>query len=158
MGSKDYRSKYGKQPKSERFIKIDHWVVRSLAWHELKPQQRCVYLLLMERYNGRNNGQISLSVREAAKLGRMAPATANKALARLMELGFIKRTFKGSFSQKIRDSSDRSYASEYAVTALAIGKASATKGFMRWRPEKSTVQNKEQGGIKLGAISSEHVI
>ena len=155
--SKNYREKKGKMPKKERFIMIEQWVTRSDAWKELSPQEVRVLLLLLERFYGSNNGRISLSVREAAKHGKMAKKTAQKSLKRLVELGFIKVVFQGSFSQKIKDGSGRWYASEYCLTFKPYNDNLPTKEFRAWRPKKA-VANKHRYGSNLRPIGNDGVI
>ena len=111
-----------------------------------------VWLLLCRRFNGANNGRIGLSIREAAKYGKMGNATASKAIQKLMKLGFIKKTFEGSFSQK------QNYASEFALTHQKLGDKVPTKEFARWKPEKTTVSKEKQVGIKLDAMTNENVV
>ena len=155
---KSYRTKKGNVAKRDRFMMIEHWEIRSAAWRELTPRDIRVYLLLHERYNGHNNGRISLSIREAAKFGRMAKSSAQKALRRLEELGFIKLSFKGSFSQKIRDGSGNCYASEYTLTSKKVGDSSPTKDFMSWIPKKKTVPKQNRHDTKIGPIWNDDVI
>jgi hypothetical protein len=51
-----------------RFVKLDHWLLKTPAWRSLSPASRALYVELAQRYNGANNGEISLSVRETAEL------------------------------------------------------------------------------------------
>lgn len=147
---KDYGHKNG--GKGSRFIKIDYYILTRKAWLSLKPTEVRVWLLLVQRFNGGNNGRISLSIREAAKLGKMAPATAHKALKTLIEKGFVICRYKGSFSQKV------CYASEYELTHLRYGEKPATKEFASWKPKETTVSEYSQCGIKLDTMSNENVL
>ena len=116
--------------KYDHFIKIDQWVLKTEAWKSLRPVEVAMYLLLLKRYNGRNNGRIALSQRCAAKEAHVAIGTARKALQTLAERGFIKIRYQGSFTQKLMR------ASEFELTDRKYGEALATKEFSRWRPEK----------------------
>ena len=140
------RSKHG------GFVKIDSYIFRSEAWKEMTPREVMIWLLLCSRYNGRNNGRIGLSIRDAAKQGKMSQGTASKSIKKLIELGFIKKTFEGSFSQK------QNFASEFALTHQKVGDASATKEFASWKPKKKMVPKQKQNGIKLGAMSNDNVV
>ena len=135
-----------------RFVKIDYYILNSKAWKELTPRDVRVWLSLCRRFNGVNNGRISLSIREAASEGKMGSATASKAIKKLIAMGFIKKTFGGSFSQK------KQLASEFALTHVKLGDDKASKEFMKWKPEKKTVPKQEQVGIKLDAMTNENVI
>lgn len=158
MRNRKNRSKIGKTPKNERFIKLDHWITRSDAWKSLSCQQVRIVLLLLERYNGRNNGQLALSIRQAASDGNMAKGTAQAALKRLVEVGFIKVCYKGSFDQKIMGENGGWYASEYALTFLAIDKALPTREFTNYTPVKKAVSKRRQRGTKIGLLSNDFVI
>lgn len=138
--------------RDSRFVKIDYYILRTKAWSELSPREVRVWLLLCQKHNGANNGKISLSIRDAAKFGRMSTSSASKAIKRLTELGFIKKTFEGSFSQK------QNLASEFALTHVKLGDKLATKEFAKWQPKKKTVVKEEQRGIELGPMTNEHVV
>ena len=138
--------------KSERFVKLPYYLLRSAAWLHLTPRERTAFLLIAERYNGLNNGRISLSIREIVLLGRMAANSASKALKTLEDAGFIKKTFNGSFSQK------KPLASEFELTYQPTEKAIASKEFMKSKPKKNTVSKPSLNGIKLDPISHEGVL
>ncbi len=148
--AKNYDSKNGNKP--ERFIMLEHWILKRPAWKSLTPREVRVLLLLLERHNGSNNGRIGLSVRDAANLGNMAQGTAKKAFDVLIAKGFVKRHLVGSFNQKVR------LASEYELTHLRYGNKPPTKEFVFWRPEKTAVSNEVRVGLKLGGMSNEGVI
>jgi hypothetical protein len=42
----------------ERFVALQHWMLRSPAWRALSPNGKAVLIHLWERNNGTNNGQI----------------------------------------------------------------------------------------------------
>lgn len=61
---------------------------------------------LLSMYNGRNNGEIFLSIRDAtARLGCSDFHVAQNAFAELVALGLVERTFIGHFSIKAGDGS-----------------------------------------------------
>lgn len=122
--SKSYRSKKGKPHTS--FIKIDRYVLKTDAWKSLTPADKAVYLILLDRFKGNNNGDISLSIREAAEHANIAKATAGKAFKNLEKKGFIKKRFEGSFSQKKR------LSSEYELTHEGYNGRAPTKEFTRY--------------------------
>lgn len=49
-----------------RHVQLPEYLQASKAWASLKPGPRALYVELKRRYNGRNNGRIILSHREAA--------------------------------------------------------------------------------------------
>ena len=81
------------------------------------------------RFNGRNNGEIAFSVRQAARQIHTAKDTASKAFRELVAKGFIKINKPGSFDWKLR------HATTWILTEHPLGDDLPTKDFMKWRPE-----------------------
>lgn len=114
-----------------RFLKLDHWILKTAAWRSLPPASRALYVEIAQRYNGGNNGEISLSVREAAHLIHVAKDTATKSFHELEAKGFIRRNVCGSFNWKLR------HATTWILTEYPFLEKEATKDFARWSPENS---------------------
>ena len=114
---------------TERFVQLPHWLLRSPAWQHLSPVGRCVFIELLSIYNGRNNGYIALSARDAAERVRCSKDTANRAFGELKALGFVEISIVGAFHRKTR------HATEYRVTVFSCDRTGrlATKDFMRWK-------------------------
>lgn len=129
----------GRSRKGERFLKLDLWFLNTAAWQSLAPAPRAVYVELAQRYNGQNNGEISMSVREVAALVHIAKDTATKALHELEEKGFIRRAVCGSFNWKLR------HATTWILTAYPVGETSATKEFARWSPNQKSEPGPNSG-------------
>jgi hypothetical protein len=119
----------GRSTGPARFLKLDHWLLKTTAWRSLGPACRALYVELAQRYNGSNNGEISMSVREAAGLIHVAKDTATKSFHELEEKGFIKRAVCGSFNWKLKQ------ATTWILTAYDLGESLATKEFARWLPK-----------------------
>jgi hypothetical protein len=116
------------------------------AWRSLTAQGRAVFLELLARYNGSNNGRIALSVREASTLCNIAVNTARRALAELEERGFIECVRRGHFDRKAR------HATEWRLLTLRcdLTGTPAKKTFARWRPAEEKHDLKiAVDGIKL---------
>ena len=81
-----------KHPKRSggRFVMLDEWFQRTEAWATLKPGPRALYIELKRRYNGGNNGRISLSHREAATALNVSKNTVGAWFLALQERGFIR--------------------------------------------------------------------
>lgn len=120
----------GRSKKGERFVKLDHWLLETEAWLSLGAAARALYVELLKRYNGSNNGEISVSVREAARLLHISKDTAGNTFRELEEKGFVKRHICGSFNWKLKR------ATSWILTAYEMGEQPATKEFARWRPPK----------------------
>jgi hypothetical protein len=132
------QDKRGRSKRGERFVKLDHWLLKTPAWRSLSPPSRAIYIELAQRYNGSNNGEIALSVRDAAKLVHVAKDTASKAFRELEDKGFVVRVVCGSFNWKLR------HATTWELTAYSLGDNPPSKQFARW------TEQKEKVGPKLG--------
>ncbi|SDP46060.1 hypothetical protein SAMN05428967_2221 [Phyllobacterium sp. YR620] len=124
-------NKHKRKGKS-KFIMLDGYVKRSTAWKALTPIERNAYLEVKWRYDGLNNGRIGLGCRELADELGMSRNTADRALDRLMQIGFITKSKPGAFSVKNRA------VTEWRLTEYqcdVTGELS-TKDFMKWAPEK----------------------
>jgi len=121
----------GRSKKVARHVRIYHWMMDAEAWQSLTGNQRAVYIEMAARYNGRNNGRIPYSVREAAESLHIGKSTAARDLAVLQERGFIIPRKKGAFSLKVR------HATEWRLTEFScdVTLALPTKEFMRWSPK-----------------------
>ena len=102
------------------------------AFLRLRGNSVKLMAMLHKRYSGANNGDISMSVREAAREVRCSPNHAVSLFRELGAAGFIAPTVKGAFSWKAR------HATTWRLTWLPIEDASAlsglaepTKEFMR---------------------------
>lgn len=121
--------KKGRSIGPERFVKLDHYMLNCPAWRSLKPAVRALYVELAMRFNGLNNGEISFSVRQAARELNIAKDTASKAFRELAAKGFIKISQPGNFDWKV------GLATTWILTEHPLGDDLATKDFMTWRPE-----------------------
>ncbi|MGJ3230245.1 MAG: hypothetical protein ACFE0P_00430 [Oceanicaulis sp.] len=128
----------GRTVKGERFYRLQHSMLESPAWRSLTCAQRCVYLALAQFFTGSNNGQIGMSVRQAADLAGCHKDTAGEALKVLEDRGFIARQTLGAFSMKIQ------HASEWRLTAHPAGSDQhGTRDYLNWKPEE-----KSRSGLK----------
>ena len=117
--------------RSDPFLKLTWFMLESPAWRSLTPAERAVYIELAKLYNGRNNGWLALSVRDAAERCRINKDTAAKALAALQTAGFIECVTPGGFTRKVR------HATEWRLTIhpCDVTGELPTKDFTRWMPE-----------------------
>ena len=121
-------AKKGVYETKERFVKLPYPLVESQAWRWLRPISQSVYIELRRRYNGANNGSISLSLAEAAGILRVSKSSVQKALAQLEEHGLIKLVKKGYFTGR--------KASEFALTDERCDGHPATREWRLWRSPK----------------------
>ena len=122
---------------------LPEWMMNTQAWKSLKPQDRAVYIEVLRRFNGTNNGRLSISNRQAATACKISKDTACKCFQRLIEKGFIEIKTKSAFNVKT------SRATEYAITIQGVDGRPATKNFASWRPPV-----KKKNGPKLDDSSN----
>lgn len=87
----------GRSKSKEQFVPIPYPMARSDAWRSLSGTAVKVYIELRSRYNSVNNGDLSLSLDEAARLLGIGKTTAMRALAELVDKGFIWMNVKGQW-------------------------------------------------------------
>ncbi len=98
------------------------------AWKALSSKAVLIWLEIRKRYNGRNNGEISLSVREAAIVAHCSKDTALKALNQLQTHGFIKMNNKGHFQNR--------HATTWTLTCEKLNDLPPTSDWRSWQPPK----------------------
>ncbi len=98
--AKGYEKAKGR--KGGKFVSLPHSLLYSAAWRGLSTDARAIWLEIMGRFNGNNNGQISLSCREAGEFCKISKNTAGKALKELQEKGFISIEQYSSFTCKMK--------------------------------------------------------
>jgi DNA-binding transcriptional MocR family regulator len=72
-----------------RHVQLPEWLQASEAWRTMKPGPRALYIELKRRYNGRNNGNIILSHRQAAEALAVHRNTVGAWFEELEARGFI---------------------------------------------------------------------
>lgn len=82
--------KRSKRGGAGRFVQLPEWVQASEAWSTMKPGPRALYIELKRRYKGSNNGEITLSHREAAHVLNVNRNTVGPYFRDLQERGFIE--------------------------------------------------------------------
>lgn len=122
----------GRTKGEAKHVRFYEWMLRGLAYRSLSCHARCLLVELYRRHNGENNGEISMSNREAAALLGINKDTAWKTFKQLVDRGFIREHQRGSFSCKLR------HATTWILTEFHYAEQLPTKDFMRWQeiPEK----------------------
>jgi hypothetical protein len=122
-------SRRGKGRGGPSFVQLHHWLLSSPAWRALSANARCIYIELKGRYDGRNNGLISLSAREAGDAIGSSHHTGNRALTELVEAGFIEVAEQSDFNRKVK------IARSYVLTEVPDDRPGrsriASKAFLR---------------------------
>jgi hypothetical protein len=140
MGSNKRKNENG-----PRYVALYHWVMKTDAWRDLSPVERCAYIEIASRYAGpgSNNGTIPFSVRETADALHIGKTTAMRALSSLQDHGFIVMTSKGGFNVKHR------HATEWLLTEFPDDRQGGSpipgKDFARWeKPKHGSVSGTER--------------
>ncbi|MDL2296063.1 hypothetical protein LJC18_04645 [Lachnospiraceae bacterium OttesenSCG-928-E19] len=93
---------YGKSgTRNAHFVLLYDELLNSPAYRSLSCQAKCVLIRIKQRFFGHNNGQISLSCRDCAKLDKISKDTAQRAFLELEEKGFIEIITKGMFGTRM---------------------------------------------------------
>lgn len=85
----------GRRNKTGRHVQLTEYMQAMEAWATLKPGPRALYIEIKRRYNGRNNGNIWLSHRDAAKAICVSKNTVGRYFVELQERGLIHMTQGG---------------------------------------------------------------
>ena len=131
-GRKPNRKGRSQEP---RFVKFHEGVYTSNAWRSLDPVARSLLLEVWQRHNGRNNGQIPLSAREARAALGVHPRKIKKALADLEERGFLVCHYRGAFNVK------EPRASEWEITTEGCDGRPPRALYRKWQANGETNAN-----------------
>lgn len=127
----------GRSRKLPKHVRQYEWMLKTEAYRSLGPYARCLLIEFCRKYDGHNNGYISMSIREAQALINCGRKCVEKGLKQLEDRGFIIKKTQGVFISGM--------ASEWALTEFEIGTQSATKDFMRWRLKTENTAPKVHG-------------
>ena len=126
-------------------VRLYRWMMKTPAWQSLSVGPRSLLVELYNLYDGSNNGQLFLSIREAAKRLHVSPNTVSPWFDMLVEKGFIKVAQRGAFSLKSR------HATSWTLTEFPVEDDLPSKEFARWRPAdeiQTPVSKSDTDGIK----------
>lgn len=151
--SKKHNNK-GRSISDGRFFQMYEWLMRSVAWQYATVYEKALYIEIKRRYNGKNNGDISMSHREAQDLLQCSNRPVSAAFAGLQDKGLIKATVKGAFDWKVaRTGNGNGRATRWELTELPRDVptkvlSGGSKEFMTWRPpaEKTAVRSQHTIG------------
>ena len=88
------------KPQTKRFLRLDYELLQSQRWRLLRPIPRALYLEMAAKFNGFNNGNIGLSVREVCQKLHIGRATAHRAFRALEMLDLIVCTKRGTLKTR----------------------------------------------------------
>ena len=84
-----------KRKSQERFVALPYNMLNSNAYIDLSNHAVRIFIELKKRFNGSNNGEIFLSLREAQKICNSGFDTVRKSIHELITNGFIEYKKKG---------------------------------------------------------------
>ncbi|WP_338722385.1 hypothetical protein [Devosia sp. XK-2] len=148
------RNRHPKRSGGARFwVQLEHWLLDTPAWRHLSANAKVIYVELKRRYNGKNNGEISLSAREAGDAIGASQQTGARALTELSTHGFVEVTEDSSFNRKVH------VARRYRLTEVADDRPglprTASKDFLRWSGETAAKSKTQFHGCDATVSSME---
>lgn len=123
-----YRHNY--DPNSH-YIRIMNFDYDTPAFQSLSCTARCLLLEFDRRFDGRNNGRITLPIKEAARRLHVGSKKIQAALLELKRTKFIVVTSEGSFAPGARN------PALYELTTRPINGHDARTPFRSWRDNGS---------------------
>lgn len=146
-------NKTGRSSGEARHVRLHHWVMETAAWRTMKPVPRAVLVELMRRFNGTNNSNIPMSVREISDLVRIGKTTAADALQELESRGFIREAIPSSFARKTCSNGPVGRSSRWRLTEFKCDLTGdlPTKEFARWEAPTAVKRKhqKKQNAVRL---------
>lgn len=124
----------GRNKGGGQYLLIPYYMARTAAFRSLSGGALKVWLELRCRYDGSNNGKLSLSFQCAADLLGMSKTTVGRAFAELELKGFIKLKTKGQWYGR--------RAAEYIVTDRGFDGEQPTCDWKRWKPDAKSKKTK----------------
>lgn len=115
-----------RETKKDRFVALPFNLIDSIAWQHLTSADKAVFITLKRRFNGANNGKISLSVREIIACNKMNINTASKSLKHLQQKGFITLTQPGYWGSHM--------ASTWKINTEKMNGYKPTNEWKEWKP------------------------
>lgn len=107
------------------FIKLDRAVVQGERWQALSANARALLIEIWAWYNGKNNGAIRYSIRQAEISLRCSRRTAIRTLGELRDAGLLEPAERGGFRYKA--GARAGIATAWRITLLPSGENSGSK-------------------------------
>ena len=122
-----------------KWVQILFWEMELPAYRLMSAFGRALLVEFRRKFNGSNNGEIAMAVREAARLLSCHKDTAAKALRELEDKGWIRPRKKGSFHMK-SEAGGRKFraATTWRITNKPVSLGvdiPDTKEYIKWRPK-----------------------
>src|SRR5262252_736461 len=118
-----YRTRRGEC--EDQFFALSYAMARSPAFRSLSGAAVKVFLEVRTRFHGANNGELTLSLDEAARLLGIGKGTAQRAFAELVEKGFLRMMRKGQWAGR--------RATAWRTTDKSCAREPPTNDWKAWR-------------------------
>lgn len=122
-----------KRDREGQYVPLPYAQLKSPAWRSLSGPAVKLWLELHTRFNGSNNGRLTLSFTEAAEILRMSKGTVQRAYDELQDRGFLVRMKEGNWYHR--------RAHEWRLTTKPMetpkGRVVASNDWARWHPPKT---------------------
>lgn len=131
----------GKHAGGDPYFIAPHSMIQSKAFRALSPYAVKVWMEIRCRYNGGNNGEIKLSLDEAADLLGIAKSTCQRAFVDLVEKGFLIKMTQGRWYGRA--------AAQWQITDKPMkGEHVASHLWRKWQPPVNGHEAPAPGGDK----------
>ncbi|MEH6696681.1 MAG: helix-turn-helix domain-containing protein [Hyphomonas sp.] len=124
----------GRSKGDGQYLPIPYTMAHSAAFRSLSGPALKVWVELRSRYNGSNNGRLSLSFQNAAERLSMSKSTVKRAFDELIEKGFVRKRREGTWYGRL--------AAEYVVTSERLDGNAPTRDWQNWKPGQKTQKQK----------------
>jgi DNA-binding transcriptional ArsR family regulator len=118
----------------EQYLKIPYFTTKSDVFRSLTGSALKVWIELRCRFNGGNNGELSLSMDEGARLLGMSKSTVQRAFGELEDKGFLKLKKRGQWYGRM--------ATEWIITDRPYQGSLPTNDWKQWRKPKYKAKNR----------------
>tara|TARA_R110002072_G_scaffold20102_1_gene73664 strand:- start:3426 stop:4019 length:594 start_codon:yes stop_codon:yes gene_type:complete len=126
----------GRSKGDGQYLPIPYTMAHCEAFRSLSGPALKVWVELRCRYNGANNGRVSLSYQNAADLLHMGKSTVTRAFGELRDKGFVKLRRQGQWYGRL--------AAEYVLTDQSFEGNKPTRDWQSWKP---VPENKKQKSV-----------
>ena len=118
----------GRNEEGGQYAPLPYVMLQSDAWRHLSGSAAKVWLEIRTRFNGGNNGKLSLFLDEGSRLLGLGKATVDRALKELQEKGFLEMTKRGQWYGR--------KATLWRTTDRKCDGHPATNEWKQWKPPK----------------------
>lgn len=130
----------GKKP---LFIQLDTSFILGDQFRKLEHIDVRIIIILMTRYNGYNNGQISLGLNDIVKECKCAKMTASDAMKRLQDTKLIERTYLGHTIL-----GKASVSSKWRLLWIKDEQSKREQGYGQRTGQQGTVEKPNKGTVR----------